>query len=117
MRRRHFQPFAARTPDVGQFFIEQAGSVPTRTLARQVLRQQQLDVRPLLKDIRQPVLLLDGEQELLRELPNARRAEIVGGGRFACLSHPEVLAELVREFLTPRGGPLGQAATPAARPG
>jgi pimeloyl-ACP methyl ester carboxylesterase len=100
MRRRHFQPFAARTPEMWQFLLDQAGAIPTPTLARQVLRLR-LDVRPLLKEIRQPVLLLDGEQELLQKLPNARRVEIVGGGRFPCLTHPEVLAELVREFLTP----------------
>jgi pimeloyl-ACP methyl ester carboxylesterase len=100
MRRRHFDAFAARTADVWQFFLDQAGSVPTRTLARQVLRRQ-LNTRSLLKEIRQPVLLLGGAQEALRELPNARRAEIVGSGRFPCLTHPEVLAELVREFLTP----------------
>jgi pimeloyl-ACP methyl ester carboxylesterase len=54
-----------------------------------------------LRDIRQPVLLLGGKQESLGELPNARHAEIVGSGRFPCLTHPEVLAELVRAFLTP----------------
>jgi pimeloyl-ACP methyl ester carboxylesterase len=116
LRRRHLQPFASRTPDVWQFFLGQAGSVPTRTLARQFLWQQRFDVRPLLKDIRQPVLFLGGEQEALADLPNARLAEIVGAGRFPCLTHPEVVAELVREFLTPRGSPLGQATAPAAGP-
>jgi pimeloyl-ACP methyl ester carboxylesterase len=101
MRRRHFAAFSGRTPDVWQFFLKEAGSVATRSLSRQVRRRLQLDVRPLLRDIRQPVLLLGGEQESLQGLPNERRVEIVGAGRFPCLTHPEVLAELVREFLTP----------------
>jgi pimeloyl-ACP methyl ester carboxylesterase len=70
-----------------------------------------LDLRPILPAIRQPVLLVCGEHDplvdpaceevLLHGLPSAGRAKIAGGGHNPLFSHPEILAELMRQFLTP----------------
>ena len=70
-----------------------------------------LDLRSLLSEIRQPILLVCGEHDplvglaceeaLLRGLPNAGRARLAACGHNPLFSHPEVLAELTRQFLTP----------------
>ena len=70
-----------------------------------------LDVRPLLPAVRQPVLLICGDQDrvvprpyeemLLQGLPNAGRVVIEGCGHVPSYTHPEVLAEVIRQFLTP----------------
>ena len=58
-----------------------------------------------------PVLLVCGDSDplvgaacesvLLRGLPNVARVELNQCGHFPCFSHPEVLAEVIRRFLTP----------------
>ncbi len=111
MRHVHYAPFAAREPDVWQFFLERDGSNPIRAVARRALILSQLDLRPLLPDIRQPVLIVCGdhdplvnkrcERELLAGLPNVGRAELAGCGHIPAFTHPEALAEIVRRFLLP----------------
>ena len=56
-----------------------------------VLRRPGLVVRPVHAEI------------LLAGLPNARRVVVEGCGHVPGYSHPEVLAEVVRQFLTPPG--------------
>jgi pimeloyl-ACP methyl ester carboxylesterase len=61
--------------------------------------------------LKQPVLLVCGEldptirpvqtETLLQGLPNAGRVVIEGAGHMPYYTHPEVLAEVVRQFLTP----------------
>jgi pimeloyl-ACP methyl ester carboxylesterase len=73
-----------------------------------------LDLRANLNQVRQPVLLICGdfdplvgkdcEEELLRGLPSAERIEIPGCGHYPYFSHPEVLTEIIRMFLSPRTG-------------
>ncbi len=73
----------------------------------------QLDLRSLLPAIRQPVLLLCGDQDLivprfyeevlLQGLPNAGRVTIEGCGHMPSFTHPEIYAEVIRQFLTPPG--------------
>src|SRR5436309_2539033 len=80
-------------------------------VARRALLLHQTDLRPLLPRIRQPVLLACGdldplvnrgcEETLLRGLPQARRIELSACGHNPQFTHPEILAELVRHFLTP----------------
>ena len=70
-----------------------------------------VDLRPLLPEVKQPVLLFCGDLDkvvrpihaeiLLAGLPNARRVVVEGCGHVPGYSHPEVLAEVVRQFLTP----------------
>ena len=71
-------------------------------------------MRPLLSEVKQPVLLVCGERDpvvgpaqtklLLDGLPNAGRVMIEGGGHMPYYTHPELLAEVVRQFLTPPVG-------------
>jgi len=71
-----------------------------------------IDVRPLLGEIRQPVLLVCGDRDplvgraceevLLRGLPSAGRVELSRCGHFPYLTHPDLLAAVVGDFLTPR---------------
>jgi pimeloyl-ACP methyl ester carboxylesterase len=123
LRRLHHEPFTPRSPEVWQYFQEQVGQTAIHCLARRALLLHALDLRSILSDISQPVLLICGEGdrrvgrdcevELLRGLPNVRRAELGGCGHLPYHTHPEVLADLIGEFLTP---PVS-AAAPAPRCG
>ena len=107
----HFAPFASRPPEVWNYFLERSNLPPIAAVAHRALMIHRLDLRPILSEIRQPVLLVCGEHDplvgpaceeaLLRGLPNAGRAQIAGCGHNPLFSHPEILAELVRQFLTP----------------
>ena len=107
----HRASFLQREPDVWDFFVERSGRVPLRAFAARLLMLQRLDLRPILPAIRHPVLLVCGdrdplvgktcEQELKQGLPLLSRAEIEHCGHQAHLTHPEVMAEVVRQFLLP----------------
>jgi pimeloyl-ACP methyl ester carboxylesterase len=104
-------PFAGRPPAVWDYFLECSGRGPVAQLAHQVRMLAGLDLRPLLPEVRQPVLLICGDRDpivgpayadvLMQGLPNAGRVVIEGCGHCPSYSHPEVLAEVVRQFLTP----------------
>ncbi len=106
---RHF--FAARTPDVWKNFLDHTGQARTATFAHQARLLNGLDLRPLLPEVRQPVLLVCGDRDrvvpnvcaetLLQALPNAGRVVIEKCGHFPNYTHPEVVVEVVRQFLTP----------------
>ncbi len=82
-----------------------------------MLLLHRLDLRRLLGEVRQPTLLLCGDHDrvvpasltdvLLRTLPNAGRVVVGGCGHQPCYTHPEVVAEVVRTFLTPPSGSNG----------
>jgi pimeloyl-ACP methyl ester carboxylesterase len=101
--------FAQREPEVWDFFVAQNVKIPLRAFATRALLIHRLDLRPILPAIRQPVLLVCGdndrlvgktcEQELKQGLPQAARAEIEQCGHIPQLTHPEVFAEVVRQFL------------------
>jgi pimeloyl-ACP methyl ester carboxylesterase len=112
LRRLHFTPFAGREGELWDYSITRWGQVPLAALGHRARLLHQLDLRPLLPHIRQPVLLICGdcdplvdkgcEETLIRSLPNAGRVELSGCGHNPIFTHPEVLAEVVRGFLTPR---------------
>ncbi|MBI3412073.1 MAG: alpha/beta hydrolase [Planctomycetes bacterium] len=105
----HEKPFAGREPEAWNFFLERFSTPPIAAVARRALIVKDVDLRPILKEITQPVLLICGdhdavvgrrcEEELLRGLPRALRAEIENCGHMPQFTHPEVLAELVERFL------------------
>jgi len=117
LRRSHFGPFVDRPPEVWDFFLERTGLAPLSAVATHALLLHGVDLRPLLSKIRQPVLLVTGDrdplvkrwctEQLLEGLPNARPVEFDGCGHFPMFSHPELLAEVVRDFLTPPAEQLG----------
>ncbi len=112
LRRNHRPPFAGREPDLLEYLLTRWGQAPSAALGHRALLLHRLDLRPLLPEIRQPVLLVCGEsdplvgkgceEELLDGLPNVGRVELTGCGHNPIFSHPEVLAEVVRRFLTPK---------------
>ena len=85
----------------------------SKAFAHQALLLDRVDLRPVLPEVKQPVLLFCGDLDLvvrpvhaeilLGGLPNARRVVVEGCGHVPGYSHPEVLAEVVRQFLTPPG--------------
>jgi len=107
----NFAPFAARPPETWDYFLERSNAPPVAAFAHRALMIHRLDLRPILSEIHQPILLVCGdadpmvspacEEVLLRGLPNAGRATIAGCGHNPLFSHPEILAELIRRFLTP----------------
>lgn len=111
LARAHQTPFSSRPPEVWEFLVERWGSSPMSAIAQRALLMHRLDLRPLLSEIRQPVLLVCGEadplvhrkyeEELLAGLPNAGRVEIPGCGHNPQYSHPEALAEIIDQFLNP----------------
>ena len=111
LRRFHFTPFAPRPSEVWDYFLERSNLHPIAAVAQRALMIHRLDLRSLLPEIHQPVLLVCGENDplvgpvceeaLMHGLPNAGRAQLTGCGHNPLFSHPEVLAELTRQFLTP----------------
>jgi pimeloyl-ACP methyl ester carboxylesterase len=103
--------FAAQPPAHWRFFLEATGTNPVAAMAQRALLLHNLDLRPLLATIRQPVLLIRGDEdtvvrrecadELSAGLPNVTRIELSGCGHYAPFTHPEVLAAVIRSFLTP----------------
>jgi pimeloyl-ACP methyl ester carboxylesterase len=111
LRLAHHGPFAACPPEIWDYFLNYTGLIPIATLARHALLLHATDLRPILPAIRQPVLMVCGDRDplvrpaheeiLLRGLPKVARLELVNCGHFPYLTHAEVLAEVIRQFLTP----------------
>jgi pimeloyl-ACP methyl ester carboxylesterase len=107
----HFAPFASRPPEIWEYFLQRSNLPPIAAVTHRALMIHRLDLRSILPEIRQPVLLVCGdhdplvgpacEEALLRGLPNAGRAKISSCGHNPIFSHPEILAEVTRQFLTP----------------
>jgi len=101
--------FARRPPEIWDYYVQRTDALPMAAMAHRSLVLDQVDLRPLLPSIRQQVLLVCGdadplvnkqcEGELLMGLPNVARVELADCGHMAIFTHPEVLAEVVGEFL------------------
>jgi pimeloyl-ACP methyl ester carboxylesterase len=100
--------FAGQPPEVYAFFRANVGATPIATTAYRALLLDRLDLRPLLPQIRQPLLLVGGdddrivpktsELEVLAGLPNARRIEYAPCGHYPVYTHPDRLAQDVRAW-------------------
>jgi pimeloyl-ACP methyl ester carboxylesterase len=109
LRQGHQAPFASQPPEMWSFFVDD--DRPIAAVATHALLLHATDLRSLLPAIRQPVLLVCGEHDplvggqceevLMHGLPNAGRVELPGCGHVPYLSHPDTLANVVRDFLTP----------------
>jgi pimeloyl-ACP methyl ester carboxylesterase len=107
------KPFAGRPPTHWKYFLDCSGRGPIKAFAYQALMIDRLDLRSLLPEVRQPVLLVCGDRDrvigpaftevLLKGLPNVGRVVLEGCGHVPSYTHPEALAEVVRQFLTPAG--------------
>jgi pimeloyl-ACP methyl ester carboxylesterase len=104
-------PFRSGPPAVWQFYLANSGATPMAAVAQRARLVHRLDLRPLLPTVWQPVLMVCGdcdptvnracEQVLLEGLPNVGRIELRGCGHFPYFTHPDILAEVVRRFLSP----------------
>jgi pimeloyl-ACP methyl ester carboxylesterase len=113
LERAHRAPFQDREPAVWDFFVEESLRTPLRAFAARALLIHRIDLRPLLPAIKQPVLMICGdrdplvgkscEAELLHALPHVTRGEIEGCGHMPQITHPEVMAEVVRQWSAARG--------------
>jgi pimeloyl-ACP methyl ester carboxylesterase len=103
--------FKEMFPDIWNHFLDCSGRARLSAFASQAYMLHKLDLRPILPSIRQPLLLVCGDQDrvvprvheemLLEGLPNAGRVVLDGCGHVPSYTHPEILAEVVRQFLTP----------------
>ena len=101
--------FARKEPDVWDYYLHRTGAQPMAALARRALVLDNVDLRAALPAIGQQLLLICGdadplvskqcETELLMGLPNIARIELADCGHMAIYTHPELLAEVVAEFL------------------
>ncbi len=123
MTRSHFPPFEGRDPELWNFFLEQTGSPPIKAVAHWALLLHETDVRSLLRNIRQPTLLICGDRDplipfpfqvqLFHHLPNAVMFQIENCGHFPMFSHPEAIAHATRQFLlTPCSFATGDTTCP-----
>lgn len=97
-----------------QFFLENTGEVSVDVLVRRAAVIRDVDLRPLLPRIAQPILLIRGEgeglvstqshDELRNGLPNVQEEVMHTTGHLPYLTHPHRLAKLVKPFL--RGEPV-----------
>jgi pimeloyl-ACP methyl ester carboxylesterase len=111
LREANTELYERRPPEVWRYFVECSGRVRIKAIACQGRILHQLDLRPLLPRVHQPVLLVCGDRDrvvpqpyaetLLQGLPSAGRVVLEGCGHVPSYSHPEVYAEVIRQFLTP----------------
>ncbi len=103
--RRWFPPFD-RTR--WQFLADNTGAVPLADLARRAAMIRDGDLRPVLKEIKQPVLLVraEGDGQVLEDcghvlsagLPRVKVEFLNDTGQYTYLTHPHRLAKLIRTF-------------------
>jgi pimeloyl-ACP methyl ester carboxylesterase len=113
--RRWFPPFDKTR---WQFLFDNTGSVAVAAMACRAAIVRDTDLRPVLNEIRQPILLVrtEGEGKILEEcsgvlssaLPHAKIEWLSDTGHFPYLTHPHRLAKVIHGFL---------AGTPAEKTG
>lgn len=123
LRRAHGAAFVGREEEVWNYFLQRSALPAIAAVAHRARLMHDVDLRPLLRQIRQPILMVSGDcdplvgkdrqGDLLRGLPNVVRVELEQCGHFPQYTHPELLAELVRSFLTADQNTCG-GSTPAA---
>ncbi|MFN4261860.1 MAG: alpha/beta fold hydrolase [Gemmataceae bacterium] len=112
LSRVHYPPFADKPPEVWQAFVAHCGAPLIAAIAHRALLLHRFDMRPALPAIRQPILLVGGdsdplvrwrhEGELARGLPHARRVQLTNCGHYPRFTHPDALAQVIQQFLTPQ---------------
>jgi pimeloyl-ACP methyl ester carboxylesterase len=111
----HREPFARQPEEVWRAFVDWTGQARLAALGHQTQWLHRLDLRPDLPEVRQPVLLVQGDcdrvvplphADMLRAgLPSAGLVILEGCGHVPSYTHPEAFAEVVRQFLTPAREP------------
>jgi pimeloyl-ACP methyl ester carboxylesterase len=111
MRRGHFGPFAHKPAEMWAYCMDCTGTCPVSAAGYQGLLLNRVDLRPILPQITQPVLMICGDKDpligpaheevLLKGLPNVGRITIDDCGHTPTFTHPDLVAALVKDFLTP----------------
>jgi 3-oxoadipate enol-lactonase len=105
------QEFPSLMDDRWTFYLEQNGLTPIRALAHRVKLLSDLDLRPILPAISAEVLLIQGNEdrivprrnyeELKTALPRAEGVVVPVVGHQPHLTHVELLARLIGDWLLP----------------
>jgi pimeloyl-ACP methyl ester carboxylesterase len=112
----NFGPSIAYRQEYFEYLLQVSKNLPIRGIARKAKMIGRTDLRSILPEIQQPVLVITGDcdalvgrrcvETLLKGLPQTTHVELTDCGHFAHYSHPEVVAEVVRRFLRPAACPL-----------
>jgi pimeloyl-ACP methyl ester carboxylesterase len=103
--------FPSLFEDRWTYYLEQNGLTPIRALAHRTSLIARLDLRPRLGELSSDLLLLQGKEdrivplrhfeELKRELPRAEALLMPTVGHIPHLTHGELLARVIDEWLLP----------------
>ena len=117
----HRPCFEGLPEEVYRAFVDWTGEARLAAFGHQARWLNRVDLRADLPHISQPVLLLHGDRdsviprrhadELLTGLGSAGLVVLEGAGHVPCYTHPEAMAEVIRQFLTPPGATPDCAAT------
>jgi pimeloyl-ACP methyl ester carboxylesterase len=101
--------FVGAPDEVWKFYLSNSEVTPNRVIARRALLLHKVDLRPKLPEIRQPLLMIGGdndllvpkrfEEEVLHAVPAAKRIEFEKCGHYPQYTHPERTAREVEEFV------------------
>ena len=113
--------FPAILEDRWPFYLEKNGETPIRSLAHRVKLLTNLDLRPILPQVSTEILLLQGNEdrivprrdfELLKaKLPRSEGVIIPTVGHQPHVTHAEVLARLIGDWLLPCAGEAARQKT------
>ncbi len=103
--------FPAILEDRWPFYLEQNGATPIRSLAHRVKLLTTLDLRKILPEIQTETLLIHGREDrivplrdhdlLASSLPNARGMIVPTAGHMLHLTHAELEAKIIGDWLLP----------------
>ena len=107
--------FPAILEDRWPFYLEQNGATPIRSLAHRVKLLTTLDLRRILPEIRSETLLIHGREDrivplrdydlLASLLPRAHGMIVPTAGHMLHLTHAELEAKIIGDWLLPCGAP------------
>jgi 3-oxoadipate enol-lactonase len=108
MKQAHGAAFADGDPQLYRLFLQHTGMPRCRTMAHWAFVLDELDLAPILPQVRRPVLVVGGQadpltppsmqRELFESLPQAALLMLERCGHFPMYCHPEVLAEAICRF-------------------
>jgi pimeloyl-ACP methyl ester carboxylesterase len=118
--------FPAILQDRWPFYVERNGETPIRSFAHRIKLLTTLDLRPILPEIPTETLLIQGREDriiprrdydlLESALPKAHGMIVPTAGHILHLTHAELLARMIGDWLlpcAPEGCPQGQEAAGA----
>jgi pimeloyl-ACP methyl ester carboxylesterase len=111
LRAVHGEPFVGLDPEWWRAYVDWTGAARIATLGHQGRLLHQIDLRPDLPTVQQPVLVVAGDRDhvaplshaqyIQQSLPRATLHVLHGCGHVPAYSHPEAFAGAIRAFLSP----------------